>query len=205
MASNKRIATILSSFLLKFLSLICLICDFGSTLRPLVDPTNNFPLECVIRKIYKSLRGDECMLLCPVDTLVQILKSTNIDGWSAVSDEEVEAILPTATYALANIQVHLVHGGFCYAGRGGFCYTEDDIFDFYVDGLPTEGVEITCFHLDGAHYMRYTPSNPLLLLDLLDDSAVISAMDEETEFNALVVVAAFLDFGCMLSGKETST
>ncbi|XP_024029625.1 uncharacterized protein LOC21409762 [Morus notabilis] len=186
----------------------------------IVDPTNNFPLECVIRRVFRSSRGDECMLLCPVDTPVQILKSTNIEGWSAVSDEEVEAILPAAAYALAKIHMHLVHSGFCYTARGGFCYTEDDVFDFRtddgqdVDGLPTEGVEITCFHMDGAHYMIYTPSDPLLFVavkdnngllqiaddDLLEDSAIISAIDEETEFNALVEEeAALLD---SLLGKE---
>ncbi|XP_021275247.1 uncharacterized protein LOC110410013 [Herrania umbratica] len=128
MASNKRIAT-------------------------MVDSANNNPLECVIRRVFESSQGDECMLLCPVDTPVQILKSTNIDGWSAVSDEEVEAILPTAAYALAKIHMHLVNSGFCYTARGGFCYSEDDIFDFRsddgqdIDGLPTEGIEITCFHL----------------------------------------------------------
>ncbi|KAJ4715206.1 BTB/POZ domain-containing protein TNFAIP1 isoform 2 [Melia azedarach] len=195
MASNKRIATI-------------------------VDSINNNPLECVIRRVFSSSRGDECMLLCPVDTPVQILKSMNIDGWSAVSDEEVEAILPTAAYALAKIHMHLVHSGFCYTARGGFCYSEDDIFDFRtddgqdVDGLPTEGIEITCFHLDGSHYMIYTPSDPLLFVavkdgngqlqiaddDLLEDPAVISAIDEETEFNALVEEeAALLE---SLLGKE---
>ncbi|GMN28321.1 hypothetical protein TIFTF001_001994 [Ficus carica] len=188
MASDKRIATI-------------------------VDPTNNFPLECVIRRVFRSSRGDECMLLCPVDTPVQMLKSTNIEGWSAVGDEEVEAILPAAAYVLAKIHMHLVH---------------NDGQD--VDGLPTEGVEITCFHLDGAHYMIYTPSDPLLFVavkviflvsslsdiynstfdnngllqiaddDLLEDSAIISAIDEETEFNALVEEeAALLD---SLLGKE---
>ncbi|PKI31690.1 hypothetical protein CRG98_047900 [Punica granatum] len=197
MASNKRLATI-------------------------VDPTNNFPLECVIRRVFRSSRDEECMLLCPVDTPVQILKSTNVYGWSAVNDEEVESILPAAAYALAKIHMHLVYSGFCYTARGGFCYSEDDIFDFHtgnlllffllihvcyisddgqdVDGLPTEGVEITCFHMDGAHYMIYTPSNPLLFVavkdqngqlqiaddDLLEDPAIISAIDEETEFNALV-------------------
>ncbi|KAM1052578.1 hypothetical protein ACFX13_000169 [Malus domestica] len=186
----------------------------------IVDPTNNFPLECVIRRVFRSSRGDECMLLCPVDTPVQILKSTNIDGWSAVSDEEVEAILPSAAYALAKIHMHLVHSGFCYTARGGFCYSEDDIFDFRtddgqdVDGLPTEGVEITCFHLDGSHYMIYTPSDPLLFVvvkdnagllqiaddDMLEDPTIISAIDEETEFNALVEEeAALLD---SLLGKE---
>ncbi|XP_042020411.1 uncharacterized protein LOC121768108 [Salvia splendens] len=194
MASNKRIATI-------------------------VDSTNNFPLECVIRRVFRNSRGDECMLLCPVDTPVQILKSVNVEGWSAVSDEEVEAILPTAAYALAKIHMHLVHSGFCYTARGGFCYTEEDIFEFHidngedVDGLPTEGVEIACFHLDGSHYMIYTPSDPLLFVAvkdkggvlqiaddvsnsyiLLSDPAIISAIDEETEFNALVEEeAALLD------------
>ncbi|RVX21483.1 hypothetical protein CK203_002060 [Vitis vinifera] len=72
-----------------------------------VDSTNNFPLECVIRRVFRSSQGRECMLLCPVDTPVQILKSTNFDGWSAVSDEEVEVILPAAAYALAKIHMHL--------------------------------------------------------------------------------------------------
>ncbi|CAI9777541.1 unnamed protein product [Fraxinus pennsylvanica] len=180
-ASNKRIATI-------------------------VDSTNNFPLECIIRRVFRNSRGDECMLLCPVDMPVQILKSVNVEGWSAVSDEEVESILPTAAYTLAKIHMHLVYSGFCYTARGGFCYTEDDIIEFHtdngqdVDGLPTEGIEIACFHLDGSHYMIYTPSDPLLFValkdengalqiaddELLDDPAIISAIDEETEFNALV-------------------
>ncbi|PON37658.1 hypothetical protein TorRG33x02_346930 [Trema orientale] len=96
--------------------------------------------------------------------------------------------------------------------------------------------------MDGAHYMIYTPSDPLLFVavkdkngllqiaddvsnftwpkdkssylkgddlflvkeipppDLLDDSAIISAIDEETEFNALVEEeAALLD---SLLGRE---
>ncbi|XP_054804699.1 uncharacterized protein LOC129307817 [Prosopis cineraria] len=183
-------------------------------LATLVDPANNFPLECVIRRVFRSSQDDECMLLCPVDTPVQILKSTNVEGWSAVSDEEVESILPAAAYALAKINMYLVYSGFCYTARGGFCYSEEDIFDFHtddgkeVDGLPTEGVEITCFNLDGAHYMIYTPSDPLLFVavkdkngmlqiaddELLEDPAIISAIDEETEFNALVEEeAALLD------------
>ncbi|XP_022157761.1 uncharacterized protein LOC111024390 isoform X3 [Momordica charantia] len=129
-----------------------------------------------------------------------------------VSDDEVEAILPAAAYALAKIHMHLVHSGFCYTARGGFCYSEDDIFDFRtddgqdVDGLPNEGVEITCFHMDGAHYMIYTPSDPLLFVatkdklgqltiaddELLEDPAIISAIDKETEFNALVEEEAAL-------------
>ncbi|KAK1367077.1 BTB/POZ domain protein TNFAIP protein [Heracleum sosnowskyi] len=178
----------------------------------IVDSTNNFPLDCVVRRVFKSSRGDDCLLLCPVDMPVQIMKSTNFEGWSAVSDEEVEALLPTAAYALAKIHMHLIHSGFCYTARGGFCYTEDNIFEFGtddgedVDGLPNEGVEITFFHLDGSHYMIYTPSDPLLFVatkdqdgrlqiaddELLEDPATISAIDEETEFNALVEEEAAL-------------
>ncbi|PPR94746.1 hypothetical protein GOBAR_AA25920 [Gossypium barbadense] len=191
MASNKRIATI-------------------------VDSVNNNPLECVIRRVFKSSRGDECMLLCPVDMPVQILKSTNIDGWSAVSDEEVEAILPTAEYALAKVHMHLVHSGFssslkCDKLLLGSLMVKDEAKTIRddgqdIDGLPTEGIEITCFHLDGAHYMIYTPSDPLLFVafkdqngilqiaddELLEDPAIMSAIDEETEFNALVEEEAAL-------------
>ncbi|XP_022157760.1 uncharacterized protein LOC111024390 isoform X2 [Momordica charantia] len=150
----------------------------------MVDPLNNLPLECVIRRVFRSSKGDECMLLCPMDTPVQILKSKNIDGWSAVSDDEVEAILPAAAYALAKIHMHLVHSGFCYTARGGFCYSEDDIFDFRtddgqdVDGLPNEGVEITCFHMDGAHYMIYTPSDPLLFVATKDKLGQLTIADD---------------------------
>ncbi|ESQ53806.1 hypothetical protein EUTSA_v10025682mg [Eutrema salsugineum] len=159
MASKKRIATV-------------------------VDPTNNSPLDCVIRRVFSSSKGEECMLLCPVDTPVQILKSTNIDGWSAVSDEEVESLLPAAAYALAKIHMHLVHSGFCYTARGGFCYTEDNVFDFRTDdgqdveGLPTEGIEITCFHLDGSHYMVYTPSDPLLFVAAKDPNGLLQIADD---------------------------
>ncbi|KAK2973786.1 hypothetical protein RJ640_008191 [Escallonia rubra] len=59
---------------------------------------------------------------------------------------------------------------------------------------------------DGSHYMIYTPSDPLLFVatkdsngqlqiaddELLEDPATISAIDEETEFNALVVQRAVL-------------
>lgn len=181
-------------------------------LATIVDATNNLPLECIIRRVFQSSRGDECMLLCPVDTPVQILKSTNFNGWSAIKDDEVEAIIPAAAYALAKIHMHLVFSGFCYTARGSFCYSEEDIVEFHtddgedIDGLPSEGVEITCFHLDGTQYMIYTPSDPLLFVavkdknglfqiaddDLLDDPAIIGAIDEETEFNALVEEEAAL-------------
>ncbi|KAH9668640.1 hypothetical protein KPL70_021475 [Citrus sinensis] len=177
-----------------------------------------------------------------VDDTGRVLMASDKRIATIVSDDEVEAILPMAAFALAKIHMHLVHSGFCYTARGGFCYSEDDIFDFRtgngplfdalcsfnylttdfcylddgqdIDGLPTEGVEITCFHLDGSHFMIYTPSDPLLFVavkdgngqlqiaddDLLEDPAVISAIDEETEFNALVEEeAALLE---SLLGKE---
>ncbi|KAL5704451.1 hypothetical protein ACHQM5_022881 [Ranunculus cassubicifolius] len=171
----------------------------------MVDAANDLPLDCIIRRVFTSSQGDDCLLLCPVDTPIQILKSANADGWSAASDEEIEAILPAADYALAKIHMHLVYSGFCYTARGGFCYSEENIIEFGsddqdVDGLPTEGVQITCFHQDGTHYMIYTPTDPLLFVavkdkdgllriaddDLLEDPAIGDAIDEETEFNALV-------------------
>ncbi|KAE9608667.1 hypothetical protein Lalb_Chr08g0238111 [Lupinus albus] len=181
-------------------------------LATLVDPINNRPLECVIRRVFTSSQGHECMLLCPVDMPFQILKSTGV-GWSDVNDDELESILPAASYALAKIRMYLVYSGYCYTARGGFCYSEEDIFDFHPDGkegggLSTEGVEVTHFNLEGAHYMIYTPSDPLLFVvvkdqngvlqiaddELLEDPAVTSAVDEETEFNALVEEeAALLD------------
>ncbi|KAK6150799.1 hypothetical protein DH2020_015731 [Rehmannia glutinosa] len=193
MASNKRIATIL------------FIASFGPGLGC------EFGLEVVFIVFFTLFLSLWHAIECN-NGPVQILKSVNVEGWSAVSDEEVEAILPTAAYALAKIHMHLVYSGFCYTARGGFCYTEEDIFEFNidngedVDGLPTEGIEIACFHLDGSHYMIYTPSDPLLFVavkdkngvlqiaddELLEDPAIISAIDEETEFNALVEEEAVL-------------
>ncbi|KAJ3681484.1 hypothetical protein LUZ60_015973 [Juncus effusus] len=168
----------------------------------IVDPKNNLPLECVIRRIFTSSQGKECMLLCPVDMAVLILRSTNFSGWNLIDDKETEAVLPAASYALAKIHIHLVNTGFCFTARGGFCYSDEDIMEFSSDDDedPAEGVEIANFNLDGSHYMIYTPVDPLLFIaakdsngtleiaddDLLDDPAVKEAIDEETQFNAFV-------------------
>ncbi|XP_066165952.1 uncharacterized protein [Oryza sativa Japonica Group] len=128
----------------------------------IIDDTNNRPLECIIRRVFRSTLDHDCMLLCPVDI-------------------------------------------FCYTARGGFCFPEDAIQEFHDSGdggdsVPFEGVEICCFNLDGAHYMIYTPVDPLLFVavkdkdgvlriaedELMDDPAVVGAIDEETEFTALV-------------------
>jgi hypothetical protein len=146
---------------------------------------------------------------------------TTLDGFTDINDEEIESILPAAEFALAKVHMHLVHSGFCYTARGGLCYTEGDIIDFHTDdgkeveGLPSEGVEITYFDLEGSRYLLYTPSEPLHYVvvkgengmfemaddDLLDDPAVIDAIDEETEFNALVEEEAAL-IEAMMKGHD---
>lgn len=170
-----------------------------------VVDSNNLPLECIIRRVFRSAQGEECMLLCPADMPVRILKSKNMEGLSSVSVEEVKGLLPTVAYALAKVHMHLVHSGFFLTARGGFCFTEDDVFNYFADGedadgLPNEGIEITSFNVDGSHYMIYTPSDPLLMVavkdqnghlkivdeTLFEDHRITSAIDEETDFNAWV-------------------
>ncbi|XP_045823426.1 uncharacterized protein LOC123916106 [Trifolium pratense] len=180
-------------------------------LATIVDPLNNLPLECVIRRVFRNSDREECMLLNPVDTPVLVLKTT-LDGFADIDEEKIESILPAAAFALAKIHMHLVHSGLCYTARGGLSYTERNIIDFRTDdgkeveGLPSEGVEITYFDLEGSQYLIYTPSEPTHFVvvkdengvfqladdDMIDDPAVIDAIDEETEFNALVEEEAAL-------------
>ncbi|KAJ0960446.1 hypothetical protein J5N97_001728 [Dioscorea zingiberensis] len=47
-----------------------------------------------------------------------------------------------------------------------------------IDGLPGEGVEITCFHLDRAHYMFYTSSDPLLFVAVKDKIGQLQIVDD---------------------------
>ncbi|KAM0829346.1 hypothetical protein ACQ4PT_066930 [Festuca glaucescens] len=171
----------------------------------IMDDANNRPLECIIRRVFSSTQDHECLLLCPVDMPVQVLKSTNFSGWIAVDDDQIKQIIPSVAYALARVHMHFVESGFCYTARGGFCFPEDAIQEFHDSSggsgeAPFEGVEICNFNLDGAHYMIYTPVDPLLFVavkdkegvlriaedDLMDDPNIVSAIDEETEFTALV-------------------
>lgn len=171
----------------------------------IIDDANNRPLECIIRRMFSSTQDHECLLLCPVDMPVQVLKSTNFSGWIAVDDDQIKQIIPSVAYALARVHMHFVESGFCYTARGGFCFPEDAIQEFHDSSggsgeAPFEGVEICNFNLDGAHYMIYTPVDPLLFVavkdkdgvlriaedDLMDDPSIVSAIDEETEFTALV-------------------
>ncbi|KAF8660045.1 hypothetical protein HU200_058131 [Digitaria exilis] len=118
----------------------------------IIDDTNKRPLECIIRRVFRSSHGHECMLLCPVDMPVQVLKSTNFSGWIAVDDDQLKQIVPSVAYALARVHMHFVESGFCYTARGGFCFPEEAIQEFHdsgdgSDGVPFEGVEICCFNL----------------------------------------------------------
>ncbi|RWW22559.1 hypothetical protein BHE74_00011655 [Ensete ventricosum] len=50
-----------------------------------------------------------------------------------------------------------------------------------IEGLPTEGVKITCFNLvilDGTNYMIYTPSDPLLFVAVRDKNGVLQIADD---------------------------
>uniref|UniRef100_A0A0E0DKG7 Uncharacterized protein n=1 Tax=Oryza meridionalis TaxID=40149 RepID=A0A0E0DKG7_9ORYZ len=137
----------------------------------IIDDTNNRPLECIIRRVFRSTQDHDCMLLCPVDMPVQVLKSANFSGWIAVDDDQIKEIIPSVAYALAR------HGV-------AFAFLKMRFKNF----------------MDGAHYMIYTPVDPLLFVavkdkdgvlriaedELMDDPAVVDAIDEETEFTALV-------------------
>lgn len=74
MASKKRIATVVSqkvSFFFKDLNKFWCLGKRESKKFCVVrqiDPTNNSPLDCVIRRVFTSSKGEDCMLLCPVDT-----------------------------------------------------------------------------------------------------------------------------------------
>ncbi|CAL9763532.1 unnamed protein product, partial [Musa acuminata subsp. burmannicoides] len=150
----------------------------------------HLPLECVIRRVFQSSKGDECMLLCPVDTYVfnMLSTGTNFSGWSAVCVIFLSfhlivfsflfQVIPAAAHALAKIHMHLVFSVcLCFiichfksnVYPSNFCFNDNNDFDSSddgenIEGLPSEGVEITCFNLDGAHYMIYTPSDPLLFV-----------------------------------------
>lgn len=43
-----------------------------------VDPMNSWSLECVIRRVFKSSQGHDCMVLCPVDMWAKIILLLNM-------------------------------------------------------------------------------------------------------------------------------
>lgn len=171
----------------------------------LVDAETDLPLDCLIRRVFSSSDGRQCFLLCPLDTALQILRIEDGDVLKEISDEELEDIFPTASYELAKQRLHLVRSGFCLTLRGGFYYTEEDVMDLNTaygessDTSLSEGVEIANFVVNGSEYLIYTPLDPLMFVaykdgktgqlliaedDLLDDNAVLDAIDEEKEFQA---------------------
>ncbi|KAF5960808.1 hypothetical protein HYC85_002017 [Camellia sinensis] len=98
-----------------------------------------------------------------VDDQGKVLMVSNKRIAIIVSDEEVEAILPTAAYALAKIHMHLLGEDFA-----------------------TQRMTYLNFVQDQNGQLQIVDD------DLLEDPAVISAIDEETEFNALVEEEAAL-------------
>ncbi|GJV97534.1 porphobilinogen deaminase [Tanacetum coccineum] len=87
---------------------------------------------------------------------VQIPKSTNFEGWSTIGDDEVESILPSASYALAKICMHLVYSRLQH-----------------VEHFATLTVK------DGNGQLRIVDD------EVLEDPLIVHAIDEETKFNAL--------------------
>jgi hypothetical protein len=72
-AASKRIVTIVRPAS----SLSLVVCELNPhsgnlSLLLQIDDTNNRPLECIIRRVFRSSQGQECMLLCPVDMYVPL-------------------------------------------------------------------------------------------------------------------------------------
>ncbi|KAL2634263.1 hypothetical protein R1flu_005742 [Riccia fluitans] len=197
-----------AGFILDDAGRVVLVAPAANRIVTIVDQATQRPLECMIRRAFRSSRGEDCLLLLPLDMPLQILKiEEESEGLRELSDEELQAVLPTATYALAKRRLHLIVSGFCLTARGGFCYTEEHVLDLNTDngeglgGSLNEGVEIANFQLDDEEYLIYTPFDPLMFVakrdavtgelqiaddELLDDEVVLDAIDEENEFQALV-------------------
>lgn len=172
----------------------------------LMDQETKSPLDCLIRRVFSSADGRQCFLLCPLDTPVQILRVDDGEVLKELSDEELEDVFPTASYELAKRRLHLVQSGYCLTLRGGFCYSDDDVIDLDTvygesegDRSLNEGVEVASFLWNDSEYLIFTPVDPLMFVsykdnktgelfiaddDLLEDEAVLDAIDEEKEFQA---------------------
>ncbi|KAF7130212.1 hypothetical protein RHSIM_Rhsim10G0127700 [Rhododendron simsii] len=187
-ASSRKIITPPAGFVVDDDDKVLMVSD-KRILSFIVD-SNNLPLECIIRRVFRSAQGEESMLLCPADMPVRIVKSKNMEGLSSVSVEEVKGLLPTVAYALAKVHMHLVHSGLAYVNSHfpsllslapkkpqpnpiGISKDGED-----ADGLPNEGIEITSFNVDGSHYMIYTPSDPLLMVAVKDQNGHLKIVDE---------------------------
>ena len=80
----------------------------------LTDPMTQRPLECVIRRRFRDGKGREYLLLYPLDTPILLFKvpANEEEGpLQEIGDDEVDSILPAATYALAKKSLHLVNSG----------------------------------------------------------------------------------------------
>lgn len=169
----------------------------------LSEPGSGKTLECHIRRIFTSSAGLLSYIALPLDTPIQIWGVREGDkSLYEPEDDEVDAVLPDASYALAKKHMHLQNTAFCLTARGALCYTAEAVVDINADGSDlrgdlSEGVEITGFHVRGREYLIYTPFSPLLFVacqtpdgavvvadeELLGDPKVEEALEEEEEFN----------------------
>ncbi|CAI5526771.1 unnamed protein product [Closterium sp. Naga37s-1] len=177
------------------------------------DPITNRSLDCVIRRAFSNSLNVPFFLLHPLDTPIMFFRISGRTGeLQEVDDEEAERIIPAAAYALAKKSLHLTPTGFTLTLRGAICFTEDDVINldtelgFGIGGSLAEGVDITTFLSGGQEYMIYTPFDPLMFVvykdpktseilvaedpELLNDPKVLDAIDEEQQFQAMVVSCA---------------
>jgi hypothetical protein len=175
----------------------------------IVDPATGRALDCMVRRAFRSSEGEQCLLLLPLDMPLQIFRIEDSEGGglTELSDAELEEVLPSASFALVKKRLHLVRSGFCLTARGGFCYTDEDVMDLNTEqdeglgGSLAEGVEIASFQVGEREYLMYTPFDPLMFVarkdestgelivaddELLDDEAVLDAIDEENDFQSTV-------------------
>ncbi|CAK9216297.1 unnamed protein product [Sphagnum troendelagicum] len=175
----------------------------------IVDPATGRALDCMVRRAFRSSEGEQCLLLLPLDMPLQIFRIEDSEGGglTELSDAELEEVLPSASFALVKKRLHLVRSGFCLTARGGFCYTDEDVMDLNTEqdeglgGSLAEGVEIASFQVGESEYLMYTPFDPLMFVarkdestgelivaddELLDDEAVLDAIDEENDFQSTV-------------------
>ncbi|CAI5514352.1 unnamed protein product [Closterium sp. Naga37s-1] len=196
-------------------SLTVFLCPFAMLVPPSLqhDPITNRSLDCVIRRAFSNSLGVPFFLLHPLDTPIMFFRISGRTGeLQEVDDEEAERIMPAAAYALAKKSLHLTPSGFTLTLRGAICFTEDDVINldtelgFGIGGSLAEGVDITTFLSGGQEYMIYTPFDPLMFVaykdpksseilvaedpELLNDPKVLDAIDEEQQFQAMVVLDA---------------
>eukprot|EP00850_Spirogloea_muscicola_P017448 SM000150S01707 [mRNA] locus=s150:116567:120643:+ [translate_table: standard] len=196
-----------AGFILDNAGEVVLVAPAEKRVVTLVDPATGWPLECVVRRSFASSNGVQLLLVLPLDVPLQIFAiQGGGNAATELEDEELNKVLPGAAYAMAKKSMHLLHTGFCLTARGALCYSPDNVTDLQTElgmslgGSLTEGVEICRFQV-GREYLIFTPFNPVMFVvqrdvdtreirladeELLEDEAVIAAIEEENDFQELV-------------------